>query len=213
MEDNCTLADYKIYKESTLHLVLRLRGGGPPPTIIYIEGKKIMSIPSFSIDINKNKVEEIKKEILKKANINDKLGLFIYIDNVELNTIKEPCRYINKIEIFVGDTKSLVKNQKINGLWLANEDNMKSLNIGYKTLDEFKNKKKDSLSKLLGNEKINDDVLMTIVVIGFIENLIENNQKMKLMVEKAKKEIKNIFKNYDEKLQKDFNEEIFGNKN
>ena len=90
---------------------------------------------------------------------------------------------------------------------------MKSLNIGYKTLDEFKNKKKNSLSKLFGNEKISDDILMTIIVIGFIEKLVENNQKMKLMIQKAKKEIKNNFKNYDEKFQNDFNEEIFGNKN
>lgn len=213
LEDNCTLADYKISHESTLHLVLRLRGGGPPQTRVYLEGKEILNTYDIHVDIDKRSVEEIRKDILTKANIKNGLGLFIFIDNVDLDTIKDSSYYIHKIEIVRGDIKSLVKSQKINGLWLSNSDNMKFLNIGFKTLDEFRKKNKDKLNKILGKEKFSDDILMTILVVGFIEKFIKDKQKLKLIIQKAKKEIKNNFKNYDEKFQKDFNEGIFDDKN
>ena len=210
LEDDATLGDYKIPKEGTLHLVLRLRGGGPPETKIFLEGKEIGQTYDIRVDLDKRNADEIKKDILAKAKIKNELGLFIFVDNVDLYQIKDPTYFVHKVEIFYGNMKSLVKEQKINGLWLADNKNFSFLNIGYKNIDEFKKANKAKLEKIFEKENINDDILMTIIVIGFIEKLVQDKQKLKLIIQKAKKEVMKNYKNYNEKIQKDFNEEIFG---
>jgi ubiquitin/uncharacterized protein YegL len=210
LEDDATLGDYKIPKEGTCHLVLRLRGGGPPETKIFLEGKEIGHTYDISVDLDKRNADEIKKDILTKAKITNELGLFIFVDNVELYQIKDPTYFVHKVEIFYGNMKSLVKEQKINGLWLADNKNFSFLNLGYKTIDEFKKANKAKLEKIFEKENIDDDILMTVIVIGFIEKFIQDKRKLKLIIQKAKKEVMKNFKKYNEKIQKDFNEEIFG---
>ena len=164
------------------------------------------------MNLNKKSLEEIRKEILKNIKLRDDPGIIIYLDKVELNQIKNPIDSIKKIEIFDYDIQSLIKNQKMNGLWLANLENMRFINIGFKTLDEFKNKNKENLNKLLGNENISDDILMTILVIGFIDKFFDDKQKFKLIIKKAKNNIKKYFKNYDENFQKEFKEKLIQKK-
>ena len=149
LEDQYTLGDYKIPNESTMHLVLRLRGGGAPPTKIYLEGKEISNSSYIGINLDQKSIEEIRKDILTLANIKNDYGLFIFVDNVNLNEIKKSNYCINKIEIVRGNIKGLVKNQKINGIWLADNNNMDCLNIGFKTFEEFKKGFNKSLDKLM----------------------------------------------------------------
>jgi len=49
------LADYKILKESTLHLVLRLRGGGPQEEMKEEDGIAQSSIPHRSRSRHNNR--------------------------------------------------------------------------------------------------------------------------------------------------------------
>ena len=75
-------------------------------------------------------------------------------------------------------------------------------------MEEFKKDNKNILNNLFEQKLVNDDILMTILVISFINKFIKDKKKLKLILEKAKREVKKHFDKFDEQFIVNFGNQI-----
>ena len=218
LEDNYTLRDYNIEMESSLHLVLRLRGGGfnDISVMVFIDGveqnyKIMITINNYSNFTFNDAINYIKE----KSNIN--LDEYDFYDGETKITesekknkvfdnkiaVKEGIKCIKKIIKNEDLEEKILKNQNVDGFWEKNNENLKLIDIEDWNSFMKNNELIFEKYKIIDNK---EKIIFNIVMTKFIENKFKNHLKrFKLIIKKCQGKIKKYFKEYSDKLQEEFN--------
>ena len=214
LEDNRTLADYCIQAESTIHMVLRLRGGGMNFRIPIIKNGVntgiIYDLQNFT-HFQTLTYEKMRKEVAALMNIKEEE--YDFLDDEEFLTNKKgKLGVISMIKLTkktspddMPNEDKLIKNQKINGLWEVNEKNLYLINFTKKGWCDFIKEYKKFFKSVI--KTMDETVIINMYIIHFITTYYKSKlARFKLILQKTEKAIKNIHSSYSKEMQSKFDE-------
>ena len=220
LKDSRLLTDYNIQDGDTLHITKRLCGGGETvwDLSIFLDGiKQPVNMKIYPDSKHENiTYANFRKELCQLLKIKE--NEYDFLNEEELITHKEGVIQTNLKTININTKKlrgdehlpiedRIIKNQKVNGLWELNENNLYLMNFTPKGWSQFIESHNEYFKSLnLGND---EKIFFNMVIICFIYHHYKSNLgKFKLILQKTAKQIKKTNKNYSEQKQNEFNNKI-----
>ena len=208
LEDNRTLNDYNIKSGSTLHLVLRLRGGGAKPINfeIYYNDELKEEINVVNNDELNQTLKNFITKVLTKLNIKGNINDYEYYSKEKLinkglkNTLhslfegKTDLKIFSKINNNLAKEDNIILSQEINGLWKMDITKLGWFNFNKEKWNEFIAKNKNKIKSIFGKD-ISENAIFNLIILSYIMKISDGKMRYKLIIKKA---IKGLNKQYPE---------------